>query len=51
MDLESIMTNEISQTEKDRCCHLCGILKMKQSNLYSETDSDIENKLVVTSGG
>ena len=32
---------------------ICGILKMKLSTVYSktETDSDIENKLVVTGGG
>ena len=47
------MPSEISQTERRVLSLVCGILKMKQSNVYSktETDSDIENKLVVTSGG
>ena len=58
MNLESIMFREISQTEKDRYSMLsltCGILKIKQMNVYNVYNkrnrfTDIENKLVVTSG-
>ena len=55
VDLEGIMLSEISQTEKDKYCMislLCRIWKIKQTGEYNkkETDSDIENKPVVTSG-
>ena len=49
------MLSEISQAEKDKYCMLsltCGLYKVKQTNGYNnkETDTDAENKLVVTSG-
>ena len=53
MDLEGIILSEISQTEKDKYCMIsliCGILKIKQTNEYNKTETDTENKLVVTSG-
>ena len=56
MDLESIMLNEISQTEKDKCCMIsliCGILKKWYKWTYlgnRNRPTDIENKLTVTKG-
>ena len=54
MDLEGIMLSEISQTEKDKnymISHICGIWKVQLTGEYNkkETDSDIEDKLVVSS--
>ena len=54
MDLEDIMLRELSETEKDKYCMIsliCGIQKIQQTSEYNkkEADSDIENKLVVTS--
>ena len=43
MDLENIMFNEISQAEKDKYCMIsliCGIYKIIQTNVYSETETD-----------
>ena len=53
MDLHGIMLSEMS--EKDKYCMLsliCGIWKIKQTSEYNKTNrlTDIENKLVVTSG-
>ena len=53
MDLEGIMFSEMS--EKDKYCMIsliCGILKIQQTNEYNkkEADTEIESKLVVTSG-
>ena len=53
MDLEGIMFSEMSV--KDKYCMIsliCGILKIQQTNEYNkkEADTEIESKLVVTSG-
>ena len=53
MYLESIRLSEISETEKDKHCILTlTVESKKQINVYNntETDSDIENKPVVTNG-
>ena len=42
MDLEHIMLNEISQTEKDKYCMLSligGIYKIKQMNEHNKTET------------
>ena len=52
VDLEGIMLGEISQTEKDKYSLfslICNI-KIKQTNEHSKTETNIENKLVFTSG-
>ena len=55
--LGGIMISEISQKEKDKYCMIsliCRIIKVKQDTEYNNnkksTVTDIENKLVVTSG-
>ena len=54
MDLENIMLSEISQREKDKYCMISLICKIfKNTNkCICKTNrlTDIENKLVVTSG-
>ena len=43
MDLEGIMLNEISQTEKDKYCMLsliCETYKIIQMDVYSKTGTD-----------
>ena len=49
------MLSEISQTEEEKCCTVSliyGIKKIKQTSKYhkKETSSQIENRLVMTSG-
>ena len=54
MDLEVILLSEISQRNTNTVWyHLQVESKIKQTREYNkkETDSDIEKKLVVTSGG
>ena len=54
MNLEGIMLSDISQTETDKYSMLsliCGVQKIKQMYMQKRnTLTDIENKLVVTSG-
>ena len=55
MDLDMIIRSEVSQTEKDkyhRISLICGNLKNGTNELIykTETDSDIDNKLMVTKG-
>ena len=55
LDLDIIILSEVSQTEKEKyhmISLLWGILKNDTDELIykTETDSDIENKLVVTEG-
>ena len=48
------MLGEISQTEKDKyymISLICGILKIQQTTEYNKKEADIENNLVMTSGG
>ena len=53
MDLEGIMLNEISQTEKDKyfydIIYMWKFLKIQQTS-KNKKDSDIKNKLVFTAG-
>ena len=58
MDLESIMLNEISKTEKNKYCMFsltCGISKTKQTNKYNKTEADSQiqrtNKSLPGGGG
>ena len=57
MKLDSILPTEISQIEKHKYFMLsaiCGIQKRKQTDMIKQNRNrliDIENKLVVTSGG
>lgn len=55
MDLKCIMLSEISQREKDKYCLTSLYIwnpKTKQTSEHNkkETDSDLENKLVVIGG-
>ena len=53
MNLEGIVLNEISQTEKLKCYMISlkiSNLKNKQTNIMKEIVTDKENKLVVPSG-
>ena len=48
MNVEGIMLNEISQTEKDKYCAIsmiCGILKKKKKKIYKK-----QSRVVVTRG-
>ena len=53
LNLKGITLSEIIQTEKGKCyiSHMCGE-KNKQTSEYNkkETDSDIENKIMITGG-
>ena len=49
MDLEGIMVNEISQTEKDRYCMISPICKIKTKQNLKLIDT--ENRLVAARGG
>ena len=40
MDLESIMPSEIRQRKTVTLSLICGILKMKQTNVYNKTETD-----------
>ena len=51
MDLEMIILNEISQTEKGKCHMMslpCGIEKNDTNELINTTETDIENNVMVT---
>ena len=51
MELEGIMLNEISQTEKAKCYMISLIFRISEIvNRKKSRFRDIENKLVVTSG-
>ena len=55
MDLEIVILNEVSQTQKNKymISLICGILKNDANELIYETETDsidIENKLMVTIG-
>ena len=53
MGLEGIMLNEIGQTEKDKYCMVslvCRTKKLKKIYKCIKTETDTENKLVVTIG-
>ena len=48
MDLEGIMLNEISQTEKDKyhmISLICGIQKISQMNKHKKTETETESKI------
>ena len=50
MELEIIILNEVSRTEKDKyhvISLICGILKNNTNELIYKTEIDIENKLMV----
>ena len=56
MDLEGIILSEINQRKKDKYCmtsFICDIQNIQQTNEYDKkaADSDIENKLLVTTVG
>ena len=51
MHMEDIMLSEISETEKNKYCYHLYVESKKLTSVgnKTETDSDIENKLVVAS--